>query len=372
MSNPSRTQQFARLYKVLKKVYKPVAPDANRSVLEHLLFASCLENAHYQPAEEAFAALVHNFFDWNEVRVSTVRELAEVMAGLPDPPAAATRVKRVLQSIFEATYSFDLEDLRKKNLGPAIEHLSRLDGTTKFTVAYVIQAALGGHAIAVDAGTLNVLRLLDFITDENVQSGTVPGLERAISKSKGIEFGSLLHQLGADFVANSYAPTLHATLLEIEPSVANRLPTRRARKPVPETPTPGDTGAGAAPSTPVPAESARAGGSAAPSAGKPKPSAEKKPKPVSRKKKPESGAPDPAAVAQPEPSSPAPPSSPAVASAGSSAPPETPQTPAAPSKPATPTPKKAAAKKKSAEGSDSGTAPDKPPDPAALSKRKPR
>ena len=137
-------------------------------MLEHLLFACCLEDAHYEAAEEAFAALVHTFFDWNEVRVTSISELSEVMACLPDPRAAANRVKRVLHAVFEATFNFDLEDLRKKNLGPTVKWLEKLDGTTRFTVAYVVQAALGGHAIPIDAGTMGVLRLLDLVTDKDV------------------------------------------------------------------------------------------------------------------------------------------------------------------------------------------------------------
>lgn len=227
MSSPSRSAQFAKVLKVVKKYYKPVAPDSNRSVLEHLLFACCLENAHYDVAEESFLALVHNFFDWNEVRVSTVRELSEVMTRLPEPAAAATRVKNNLQSVFEASYSFDLEDLRKLNLGPATERIAKLRGATPFTTAYVVQAALGGHSIPLDSGTLNALRLLEVASDEDVKSGTIAGLERAIAKPKGVEFGSLVHQLGADFIANPYAPSFHEILLEINPAVRDRLPKRR-------------------------------------------------------------------------------------------------------------------------------------------------
>jgi len=91
MTSPSRTAQFAKVHKVLKKYYKPVLPNAERPVLEHLLFACCLENAHYEKAEEAFAALVHTFFDWNEIRVTTVNELSEVVSCLPDPSAASHR-----------------------------------------------------------------------------------------------------------------------------------------------------------------------------------------------------------------------------------------------------------------------------------------
>ncbi len=231
MTAPSRTAQFTRLNKILKKHYAPVAPDPNRSVLEHLVFASLLENAHFAAAEEAFAALVHTFYDWNEIRVSSIRELSEVVPGLPEPAAAAHRAKRVLQSVFEATYSFDLEDLRKQNLGPAVEKLEKTNGTTRFSVAYVVQAALGGHAIPIDSGTLAVLLLVALVAQQDAAAGVVPGLERAISKNAGIEFGSLLHQLGADYVAGRYSPPLHGILLEIDPSVKDRLPRRREAKP---------------------------------------------------------------------------------------------------------------------------------------------
>lgn len=236
MASASRSAQFVHVHKVLKKHYKPVAPDPRRPVLEHLLLGCCLEDAHYAAADEAFAALVHGFFDWNEVRVTSIRELCEVMAGLPAPQAAAGRLKRVLQSIFEASYSFDLEELRKKNLGPTVKWLETLDGTTAFTIAYVTQAALGGHAIPVDTSTLRALHAVDLVTAEDVAAGIVPGLERAISKAKGIEFGSLLHQLGADFTANPYAANVRKTLLEINPDAADRLPKRRAAKKAAEAP----------------------------------------------------------------------------------------------------------------------------------------
>jgi hypothetical protein len=234
MTSPSRSAQFAKLQKSLKKFYKPVAPNPERPVLEQLLYASCLENAHYEKADEAYASLVHTFFDWNEIRVTTTKELAESMAALPDPLAAATRVRRVLQNVFEGTYTFDLEDLRKKNLGVAVERLEKMSGTTRFTVAYVVQSALGGHSIPLDAGALGVLEVLGIATAKDVADGAIGGLERAIAKNKGVEFGALLHQLGADFIANPYSTNLHKTLVQIEPDAESRLPKRRPKEPKPE------------------------------------------------------------------------------------------------------------------------------------------
>ena len=69
-------------------------------------------------------------------------------------------------------------------------------------MAYAVQAALGGHAIPIDTGTMAALRVLDLVTDKDAAAGVVPGLERAVAKAKGMEFGSLLHELGADYSAN--------------------------------------------------------------------------------------------------------------------------------------------------------------------------
>lgn len=229
MSTPSRSAQFAKVHKVLKKYYQPVPANADRPVLEHLLFGCCLENAAYAKAEEAYAALTHTFFDWNEIRVTTVKELSEVLAALPDPVAAATRVKRALQYVFESTYSFELEDLRKKNIGVAVEWLEKITAITRFVVAYVVQSGLGGHSIPIDSGALGVMRLLDLISDKDQAAGQVPGLERAIAKNKGVEFGSLLHQLGVEFLAAPHNPALHKILLQINPEIESRLPKRRPK-----------------------------------------------------------------------------------------------------------------------------------------------
>jgi endonuclease III len=230
MTAANRADKFTKIHKVLKKCCKASTPASGRTVIEHLLFACCLEGSHHDVAEEAFAALVHTFFDWNEVRVTSISELAEVMASLPDPRAAANRIKRVLHSVFEATFNFDLEEQKKKNLGPTIQWLEKLDGTTPFVVAYVVQAALDGHAIPIDAGTMGVLRVLDVVTEKDATAGVVPGLERAVPKSKGVEFGSLLHEFGADFSANPYSAAVREILLQMDPECGARLPKRRAAR----------------------------------------------------------------------------------------------------------------------------------------------
>ncbi len=231
MASSNRSTKIGKIHKVLKKAgYEPVAPDQRRTVLEQLLFAACLENAKYDAAEQAFATLGHNFFDWNEVRVTTVRELAEEMGCLPAPAEAAERVKQILQSVFESRYAFDLEELRKENLGPATERLRQTKGSSPFTVSYVVQAALGGHSVPIDQAAMKVMEILDLVKEKEAAAGLVPGLERAIPKNKGVEFGSLLHLFSVDFAATPHKPELKKIFLEIDPEAGERLPKRRSKQ----------------------------------------------------------------------------------------------------------------------------------------------
>src|SRR5690606_5553671 len=128
-------------------------------------------------AEKVFQTLKNDYYDWNEVRVSTIKELAEVAKGLNDPTEAATRLKRVLQSVFETHYSFDLEPLKKQNIGVSVKTIEKYNGSTPFIVAFVTQQALGGHSIPVNQGLHESTRIVGVGTDAEAAKGAVPGLQ---------------------------------------------------------------------------------------------------------------------------------------------------------------------------------------------------
>jgi endonuclease III len=228
MATPTRTQLLTKLQKVLKQNYKMVLPDTGRSVLEQVLFACCLENAGYEAAEKAFAQLGENYFDLNEVRVTTVAELAEALQQLPDPSRAALSLRRVLQSVFESTYSFSLEHARKNSIANGIKTLQGLQGVPSFVTSFVVSTGLGGHTIPLDDGGLAVLLLAGLISQEEYDSRSAPWLERAIPKKSGKEFSSQLHQFGADLLANIHSPKFRTLVLTINPDAKDLFPKRGA------------------------------------------------------------------------------------------------------------------------------------------------
>jgi endonuclease-3 len=74
MATPNRSALITRTIKVLRKHFKPVTPPKDRSLFEHLLFACRVEDSPQEVAEQVFATLKQDYFGWNEVRVSTLRD----------------------------------------------------------------------------------------------------------------------------------------------------------------------------------------------------------------------------------------------------------------------------------------------------------
>ena len=64
-----------------KETVEPIDIDA-LNVLEQVLYAFCREDATSTQADRAFQQLQERFFDWNEVRVSSIREIAEAFEGM--------------------------------------------------------------------------------------------------------------------------------------------------------------------------------------------------------------------------------------------------------------------------------------------------
>jgi hypothetical protein len=226
MSTPSRSDLITKTFRVLKKKFKRRPTPSGRTVLEHLLYACCLENATPAQADEAFGKLQTLYFDWNEVRVTTISELTDVMGKISDAPNAARRLRYCLHHVFESHYSFEIDDLKKLTIGKAIKQLKSYQGITPFVISYVVQKGLEGHTIPLNNGAFRAFTILGIVTEKDARKNRVPGLERAIGKNKGVEFGELVHQLGVTMENSPYGKVIQETLLGINPDVRERLPKR--------------------------------------------------------------------------------------------------------------------------------------------------
>ena len=194
----NKQAQLAHLQTVLKKkTPAPPAPVNDRAVLEEVLYAILREGSTSEQADAAYTKLKEAFFDWNEVRVSSIAEVADAIHGLKDAGAKGQRIVELLQEVYEDIFSFDLGDIAKKGIKQAAKQLGRYkSGVSDFTVAWVMQRNLGGHAIPVDAPTLRVLQRLGIVDADADELESIRGtLEHYVPKANGPEFTDRLIHL---------------------------------------------------------------------------------------------------------------------------------------------------------------------------------
>jgi endonuclease-3 len=196
----NKQQQLTQAHAALKKKYALPAgatDPSDRSVLEELIYAACREGTTHEDADRAYASLRKAFIDWNEVRVSTVQEVADVLRPLPQPGARAKRIIALLQAVFEERYSYDLSDILKKGLKDTARKLRFYkEGVNDFAVAWVIQRTLGGHAVPLDTPTLRVLGRLGVVEPGEPDSleALRGSMEHVIPKARDAEFTELMSE----------------------------------------------------------------------------------------------------------------------------------------------------------------------------------
>lgn len=229
MAAPSKTQILDKIHPLLAKRYKLEPQEAKMSVLEAVLFGICHDGTTREQANQTINRFKDSFFDWNELRVSSVEEIQDILVGLPDPEQKAQRIRRFLRQLFSKTYKFDLDHLGKKPLKESIKTLQAFEALhSDFVQATVIQQALGGHAMPVDEPIRRALIRLGFSDEGTPAEAIRSALERAVPKTKGPEYVDLMEKLAHDTcVAND--PNCHdCVLVKLCPTGQSRLASPKA------------------------------------------------------------------------------------------------------------------------------------------------
>jgi len=229
----NKQRLLTQLLATLGKAGKAGEPEG-RPVLEQFVFSLCREGTTRELADQAFRSLQDRFYDWNEVRVSSAREVADAVEMLPGCETRAQRIIEFLQEVFETTFSFDLEGLHKKGLKQAAKQLARYQRSNDYGVAWVIQQSLGGHAIPLDAPTLRVLRRVGLIDEEQDLEALRASLEHQIPKARGPQFADAISTVAQEYCWKDDPQCPHCPLVEYcvtaqELRASGELATRKPR-----------------------------------------------------------------------------------------------------------------------------------------------
>ena len=235
MAAPSKAQLLTEVHTLLKRRYKLEPRTERLSVLEAAIYGICHEGTTREQANQALSRFKDNFFDWNEVRVSSQEEIQGVLAGLPDPEGKAYRVRRLLRQLFEKTYGFSLEGLVKKPLKESIKALQEFESLqSDYVLATVVQQALGGHALPIDEPIRRGLERLGVADPTGSVAELRATLERAVPKNRAAEFVDLMEELTHDTCVAGEPDCPRCELRKVCPTGQARVgPGRAAAKPPP-------------------------------------------------------------------------------------------------------------------------------------------
>jgi len=224
MATTSKAQFLTEVQTLLKNRYKLEPGLEKLSILESVIYGICHEDATRSGATRALAHFKEGFFDWNEVRVSSLEEIQGVVKELDRPEEKAFRVRRFLRQLFEKTYGFSLDALAKKPQKEAIKALEDYEAMgLDYVMATVTRLALAGHAIPVDAASLRALTRLGVAEGEADVTALRATLERAVPKNRGAEFADLIEELVHDTCVAGVPDCPRCELVKICPTGQDRL-----------------------------------------------------------------------------------------------------------------------------------------------------
>ena len=207
-----RAALLKKLFPIIKKQYKVHIPKGDKPVLETMLYAICLEDSSVDEADLSFKRLLTEFPDLNEVRVSTVGEIERAFAGQTDSEWRAFRVISVLKFVFDKSYSFEFESLRKKTLDLATKQLAKIKDLSPFVRDYTLHEITGAHLIPIDPALSRLLIWLGLSVPGQTQEQVGEMMKGAVRKAEVEAFVFTLRCLAADqslhaaFDATKYPP----------------------------------------------------------------------------------------------------------------------------------------------------------------------
>jgi len=189
------SKKIRGLYRSLKSAHPKVKTAIYERLADALVYSIISENLT-EPATAAAIKKVENYFvDWNDLRVSKLEEIVEVLGeDTHITRDTALKLTGALGSVFNEYNRVCLETLKKSGKRPAKQALEKINGTSRFVVNYCMLTSLQGHAIPLTKKMIEYLRDNELVHPEADEQEIEGFLAKRISASNAYEFYALLRR----------------------------------------------------------------------------------------------------------------------------------------------------------------------------------
>jgi endonuclease III len=188
-------QRLQRLYRGLKRAQPPIEKVTYEDPIEAAIYGIISEHRSDSAAQRAIKRLRETFVDWNDLRVSRIEEVAEILQNdAATDRAVAAALVSVLRTVFDEHHVMSLMALKKQGKRPAKQILDDLQGVSPFVVDYCMLTALEGHAVPLTAGMTRYLKDNGIVDTEASEQEVEGFLTRHIAAKDAYEFYGLLRR----------------------------------------------------------------------------------------------------------------------------------------------------------------------------------
>jgi endonuclease-3 len=194
-NSKEHAQRLQRLYRELKRTYPEVERTTYEDPVEALICGIISERVSEAAAQKALREITRAFVDWNDLRVSRVEEVAEVLGrDARTSRATALALTAALRGVFDEHHRISLATLKKLGKRPAREDLEKIEGVSRFVINYCLLTALEAHAIPLTEPMIEYLKR-NGIIEANADVEDLEGfLTRCVAAKDAYEFYVLLRR----------------------------------------------------------------------------------------------------------------------------------------------------------------------------------
>jgi endonuclease III len=189
--------------------------------VEYAIRTILSEEAPPEAVEKALERLRKGFVDWNDLRVSRLREVRDVLG--PDFPRASYKARvipRLLDQVFKDHNSMVWDFLETMGKVEARAYFEKLEDVRPFVAATLARDYAEAHTFPVDNDISRTLGRLGVVeAGKETETQLQAFLERAVKSTRALEVHQLLKRLAHDVCGSEERICIRCVVRKTCPSV---------------------------------------------------------------------------------------------------------------------------------------------------------
>jgi hypothetical protein len=182
-------------FRSLKREHGKVTKPKYEFSTDALIYAIVSENMTDGGAVTAIKKLSRHFVDWNDLRVSRIEEIVDVLGkDSPENRLVAETLTQSLNTIFNKYDVVNLDALQEAGKRQAKALLEKLLPSSRFVINYTVLTTLDGHAVPLTPKMLEYFKSNELVQPDATFEEIEGFLERQISAAQAYEFYAVFRQ----------------------------------------------------------------------------------------------------------------------------------------------------------------------------------